>query len=116
MKHVSSSILVRVYALIPLLDIKPRGSLLIMANYHEQTLLTLPAFVQVMSVVAMEIVLLWSTITPTASADNLASTRTSLQTLISPFFQAQGLCFDFIMHVCAMEQTLRCCPLVNVFL
>jgi len=45
-----------------------------MANCHELTLLTLPAFVQVMSVVAAKIVLLWSIIAPRSSVDNLAST------------------------------------------
>jgi len=69
-----------------------------------------------MSVVAAKIVLLWSIIAPIASADNLASTRTSLRTSTSPFFQVQGLCFDFTRHVCAMGQTPRCSPLVNVFL
>ena len=72
MRHVSSSDLVRVSIGTPLLDIEPRASSSIMANCHELTLLTLPAFVEVMSVVAAKIVLLWSIIAPTGSADNLA--------------------------------------------
>jgi len=114
MKHVSSSVLVRIFAGILLLDIKPREPLPIMLNCHELTLLTLPIFVRV--VVDAKIVLLWSIVAPTSSADNLGSTRTSLRISISPFFQAQELCFDFIRHVYAMGQTLRCYPLVNVFL
>ena len=116
MKHVSSSILVWVSTGIPLLDIGPRESLPIMANHHEQTLLTSPAFGQVTSIVAAKILLSRSIIVPTGSADNLASTRTSLRTSISPFFQAQGLRFNVIRHAYAMRQTLRCCALVNVFL
>jgi len=112
MKHVSSSTLVRVAAGILLLDIKPRESLPIMGNFHKLTLLTLPAFIQVTSIVTARIILLWSIIAPPGSADNLASTRTS----ISPSSQAHGLSFDFISHVCAMEQTLRCSSLVNAFL
>jgi len=85
-----------------LLVTEPRGSLPIMANYHEMTLPTLPEFVQVMFVVAAKILLLWSIIAPTGSADNLPFTRTSLQILTSPFFQAKGLCFNFIRHAYTM--------------
>jgi len=116
MKRISSSVLVQVLAGILLLDIEPRESLLIMANCHEPALLTLPTFVRVTSVVAAWIILLRSIIAPTSSVDNLASTRTSLQTSISPSCQAQGLCFDFIRHVHTIGQTLRCSSLVNVFL
>ena len=79
-KHVSSSVLVRVYAGILLLEIKSKRPLLIMVNCHKLTLLTLPAFVRVTSVVAARIVLLWNIIAPTDSADNLASIRTFLWT------------------------------------
>ena len=64
MKHVSLSVLVRAFAGIILLDIEPRGSLSIVANCYQMPLLSLPAFVQVMSVVAAKIVLLWSIIAP----------------------------------------------------
>ena len=116
MTHVSSSDLVRVSVGIPLLDIEPRASSSITANCHELALPTLPAFVQVTSVVAAKIALSWSTTAPIGSVDNLASTKTSLRTSTSLFFQVPGLCFDFTRHVWAMGQSPRCSPLVNVFL
>ena len=67
-----------------------------MANCHELTLSTLPAFVRVASVAAAtSIVLLWRIIALTGSANNLASIRAFLRTSISLSFLAQGLWLEF---------------------